>query len=146
VDQEKYQNSKKFVQKDDILIQSVAHTKEYIADKMAILDDIPRGIKKILALSKFIIARPDPSKVDPVYLFVYLSSKLGREQFKHFIRGMTAEIYEFDIRNILVVLPSPMKQKKIARKYLENIKKYFVLDNEVATIKNALDTVEQDLL
>lgn len=146
VDHKKYQNSNKFVQRHDILIQSVAHTKEYIADKMAILDEIPMGVEKILALSKFIIIRPDLNKVDPSYLFVYLSSKLGREQFKHFIRGMTAEIYEFDIRNILVVLPPQAKQKKIVQKYSDNVKKYFDLENEISTIRNLLNTVELDLL
>ena len=146
VDRKKYQDSQKFVQKDDILIQSVAHTKEYIADKMAILDYLPRDLGKVLALSKFLILRPDPQKVEPIYLFIYLSSKLGREQFKHFIRGMTAEIYEFDIRNILVALPSSTKQKKIIKKYLENTKRYFQLRNEVTTVKNLLDTLERDLL
>jgi len=56
---------------------------------------------------------------------VYLSSSFGREQFKHFIRGMTAEIYEFDLRNVLVAVPSESKQKAIAKKYLENVKKLF---------------------
>ena len=145
VDEEKYKTSKKFLEQNDILIQSVAHTKEYIADKIAILDEIPKGYEKILALSKFIVVRPNPKKIDPVYLMVYLSSGFGREQFKHFIRGMTAEIYEFDLRNVLIVVPSINKQKDIAKKYLGNIKKYFEIEKEILATKDILSNIEKEI-
>jgi hypothetical protein len=59
---------------------------------------------------------------------------------------MTAEIYEFDIRNILVILPTLVKQKKIAQTYLENTKNFFELTDEVASVKNSLNNIEQDIL
>lgn len=145
VDEEKYKNSKKFLKQNDILIQSVAHTKEYIADKITILDEIPKGYDKILALSKFIVVRPNPKKIDPIYLLVYLSSSFGREQFKHFIRGMTAEIYEFDLRNVLVAIPTISKQKAIAKKYSENIKKYFDDEKGMMTTKDILKNIEKEI-
>jgi type I restriction enzyme M protein len=145
VDEEKYKNSKKFLKQNDILIQSVAHTKEYIADKITILDEIPKGYDKILALSKFIVVRPNPKKIDPIYLLVYLSSSFGREQFKHFIRGMTAEIYEFDLRNVLVAIPTISKQKVIAKKYSENIKKYFDDEKGMMTTKDILSNIEKEI-
>jgi len=146
VDKNKYKRTQKYLKEKDILIQSVAHSKSYIADKVSILDNIPTTIDKVLALSKFIVVRPDKSKIDPIYLYVYLSSKLGREQFKHFIRGMTAEIYEFDIQNILVLLPPKDRQQAIVKKYLENTKTFFELNQKVHEIKNSLDKIEEDLI
>src|SRR3989344_4317132 len=145
VDEQKYKNSKKFIQQNDILIQSVAHTKEYIADKITILDEIPKEYDKILALSKFIVVRPNPKKIDPIYLLVYLSSSFGREQFKHFIRGMTAEIYEFDLRNVLVAIPTISKQKAVAKKYSDNIKKYFNDEKEMMITKDILRNIEKEI-
>ena len=145
VNEQKYKNSKKFLQQNDILIQSVAHSKAYIADKMTMLDKVPKGYDKILALSKFIIIRPNPKEIDPTYLLVYLSSSFGREQFKHFIRGMTAEIYKFDIRNVLVVVPSTDKQKALAKKYMEGTREFFELEELLASAKDRLDAIEQEI-
>jgi type I restriction enzyme M protein len=141
VNENKYKNSKKLIQLNDILIQSVAHTKEYIGDKIAIVDKIPKEFKSLLALSKFLIVRPDASKIDPLYLFVYLSSDYGRKQFKHFIRGMTAEIYEFDIKNVLVIIPPKQEQKRIAKEFLEEIKDYFKFKDELLKTKEKLDNL-----
>lgn len=142
VDKKKYGKSKKFLQKNDVLLQSVAHTKEYIADKIAILDEIPDKFEDILALSKFLIIRPDIEKINPYYLFVYLSSFFGRMQFKHFIRGMTAEVYEFDIKNVLVIVPPNEQQMEIERQFLENREKYIKLSAEIANAKKVLDNLE----
>jgi type I restriction enzyme M protein len=141
VDGKKYKASKKFVKLNDILIQSVAHTKEYIGDKIAIVNNIPKEFKSLLALSKFLIVRPDISKIDPLYLFVYLSSDYGRKQFKHFIRGMTAEIYEFDIKNVLVIVPPKPEQKRIAKEFVKVIKDYFKFREEIRTTKENLDSL-----
>jgi len=145
VDESKYKDSKKFLQKNDILIQSVAHTKEYIADKIAILDNIPKEIKNILALSKFLVIRPDISKINPYYLLVYLSSNFGRNQFKHFIRGMTAEVYEFDIKNISIIVPPEKKQEEIAKTFIDHIEKYMELKRQITDTKEILDKIEDEI-
>lgn len=145
VEESKYKNSKKFLQNNDILIQSVSHTKEYIADKIAIVDNIPKELKKPLALSKFLVIRPDISKINPNYLFVYLSSSFGRNQFKHFIRGMTAEIYKFDIKNISVIVPSENKQGEIAKTFIDNSKKYMELRKQIIDTKELLDKTEEEI-
>ena len=145
VNKKKYKNSKKFLQKNDILLQSVAHTKEYIGDKITILDDFPKEYKEILALSKFLVIRPDSKKINPYYLFVYLSSDFGRKQFKHFIRGMTAEIYEFDIKNVLVLVPPEKQQERIAQQFLSNREKYLKLRKEIIDAKKSLDDLEKEI-
>jgi len=34
---------------------------------------------------------------------------------------MTAEIYEFDIKNVLVVVPSEKRQERIAKQFIQNV-------------------------
>lgn len=146
VDESKYKSSKKFVKQNDVLIQSVAHSKEYIGDKITQVNEIPKEFKSLLALSKFLIIRPDTSKINPVYLYIYLASDYGRKQFKHFIRGMTAEIYEFDIKNIFVIVPPKLKQKKIAKEFLKEVKDYFKFIEEVKKTKENLDKIGENLI
>jgi len=146
VDEKKYKTSKKFIEVNDILIQSVAHTKEYIGDKIAIVDKIPKEFEYLLALSKFLIVRPNVSKIDPVYLFVYLSSDYGRKQFKHFIRGMTAEIYEFDMKNIFVITPPRPEQKRIVKDFLKEVQDYFKFREELRITKENLDTIGENII
>ncbi|WP_052696209.1 N-6 DNA methylase [Palaeococcus ferrophilus] len=143
VNRSKYRNSKKFLQKYDILLQSVAHSKRYIGDKIAIISEIPEKYKKVLALSKFLILRPDINKVDPYYLYLYLLSEFGQIQIKHYIRGMSAEIYKFDIENLLVVLPPRSTQEEIASKFLETIDEVHRLEYELENKKDQLKKLLQ---
>jgi type I restriction enzyme M protein len=133
----------KFLQPLDILVQSVAHSKEYIGDKIAIIDKIPESFGNVLALSKFLVIRADENKVNPIYLFLFLTSKLARKQFKHFIRGMTAEIYEFDIKNMVIPIPDRPTQDKIAEELLqllENLQHYRTRLQETETkVSNLLE-------
>jgi len=134
----KYNKSNKVLKKHDILIQSVAHSKDYIGDKVAIADNIPQGYDKMLALSKFLVVRPDESKVNPYYLYLYLASNFGQIQYKHYIRGMTAEIYEFDIKNLWIILPSRNIQDKIALNFINTLNKIIQLEIDLRKEKNEL--------
>jgi type I restriction enzyme M protein len=136
----------KYLRKNDILIQSVAHTKDYIGDKIAIVEDIPFGDGKALALSKFLIVRPNPELVDPTYLLVFLSSRFAREQLRHFIRGMTAEIYEFDLRSLLVSLPSAAEQKRIAELHRSRLARCESLSKEIAEARRTLEGLEDQVV
>ncbi len=140
----KYSSSRKSLKRGDILIQSVAHTKEYIADKVAFIDDIPEGMEQVLALSKFIIIRPDPEKIDPGYLYLYLSSNMGRNQLKALIRGMTAEIYAFDLKDLLVAYPSDrVEQRKITQTFMDRMQKFLELNMELNEAKDSLDEIDK---
>ena len=139
VDENKFSKSNKFLKEGDILIQSVAHSKDYIGDKIALVENIPKNYKKVLALSKFLVVRPDKNKISPEYLFTYLSSDFGRKQLKHFIRGMTAEVYEFDIKN-LVIIRSP-KEKEIGLTLKKNIDEYEKLAKEIKDTRDQLDSL-----
>ena len=58
---------------------------------------------------------------------------------------MTAEIYEFDLRNVLIIVPPINKQKDIAKKYLGNIKKYFEIEKEIIATKDILSNIEKEI-
>jgi len=134
---------KKFIQPYDILVQSVAHTKDYIGDKMAIVEEIPEHFNKVLALSKFLVIRPDLNQVNPFFLFLYLTSPLGREQLKHFIRGMTAEIYEFDVKNLYIAKPTKEVQEEIAQRFHSLMKKYKQTQQKLKEIKSDILNLSQ---
>lgn len=138
VNKTKYSNSNKRLEKSDILIQSVAHSKDYIGDKVAIVDNIPSDVNKVLALSKFLCVRPNISEINPYYLFLYLSSDFGQLQYKHYIRGMTAEIYEFDVKNILVILPPKDLQDSIANQFLKSFNDFLELHEQLSKKKQEL--------
>ena len=124
---------------EDILVQSVAHTRAYIADKVAIIDSIPTRFNgKALPLGKFLVVRPDSEKVNPDYLAMYLTSPLGKTQLIHFVRGMTAEIYEIDVKDILVILPKKEIQDEIGNRVQ-------VIKNEYAQHQNRIDSLKKEL-
>lgn len=129
----------KSLKAEDILVQSVAHTRAYIADKVAIIDSIPTRFNgKALPLGKFLVVRPDSEKVNPDYLAMYLTSPLGKTQLIHFVRGMTAEIYEIDVKDILVILPKKEIQDEIGNRVQ-------VIKNEYAQHQNRIDSLKKEL-
>lgn len=145
VDEDKYGNSSKFLIENDILIQSVAHSKGYIADKVARIDRALDDDEKVLALSKFITVRPNSEKIDPVYLYVYLTSEHARKQYRHFIRGMSAEIYEFDLRHLLVLVPTWAQQKEIVDAYWELAIKYHTLQRQTVDTQSSMNELERKI-
>lgn len=146
VDEQRFGQSPKVLFENDVLIQSVAHSKKYIADKVARVDIKLDGYARVLALSKFIIVRPDPERIDPVYLYIYLTSEFARIQYNHFIRGMTAEIYGFDLEHLLVVVPSRAKQERIVERYRQLVHDFHELQRRAADTKATLDEIGNDLL
>ena len=115
VDKQKFLSKKKVLKINDILVQSVAHIKNYIADKIAIVDQLDSD--HVLALSKFLIIRPDVKKVNPRYLMLYFASDFGKIQINRMVRGMSAQIYDFDFSNLIVVLPNRSEQDKMVLQY-----------------------------
>ena len=149
VNYEKYKNSPKMLKQYDILIQSVAHTKDYIGDKVTIVDQIPEGIDKLLALGKFLVIRPDPALVNPYYLFLFLASPYAQLQYKHYTRGMTAEIYEFDIKYLWIILPKDRRlQDRVSEQLSHNLADLMDLEASVfrkkKEIAEAIDIVLLD--
>ena len=55
------------------------------------------------------------------------------------------EIYEFDIKNISVIVPSEKKQEEIAKRFIENTKKHLELKKQITDTKEILDRIEEDI-
>ena len=126
---------------NDILVQSVAHIRKYIGDKVSLVENIPPDFHKVLALNKFLIVRPDVEKVNPKYLALYLASNHAQIQYDHYVRGMSAQIYKEDIQHLLVKLPSMAEQERIATKYDNLISERVGLVSKLDKIKNSMDGI-----
>ena len=126
---------------NDILVQSVAHSRGYIADKITLVDTIPDCHNGMgVALGKFLIIRIKKNvDVDPMYLAMFLTSPQGKIQLKHYVRGMSAEIYDRDIKEVLVPLPKYDSQKTIGRNA-------FQIRNSILRHTKTIDSLKLDLL
>lgn len=122
----------------DILIQCVAHKPEYIGDKIALVDSLPEE-GKALALNKFLIIRPNPEQMEPEYLAQYLASEHGRLQMARYNRGMTAQIYEQDVRDFIVYLPPQQPRQAIVHQFRQVVDE---IRNIEARYKELLDSLD----
>jgi len=137
----KYDNSSKMIMVHDILVQSVAHNKNYIGDKVAIVDKMPTTIHKLLPLSKFLVIRPNNELVAPYYLFLFLASSYSQVQYRHYVMGMTAEIYEFDLKNLWVILPKSRKaQEETSSRVSDHLSEIIKLEARISDRKSQIAT------
>jgi type I restriction enzyme M protein len=131
------QNFKK-LQLNDILVQCVAHSAAYIGDKITIIDILPED-GKALALNKFLIIRPNQEEVSPSYLVQFLASRYGRLQMARYNRGMTAQIYEQDVKEFIIYVPPKSAQNRLETEFKLLVKEVRELDNMYIEILDKLD-------
>ena len=102
------------VKKFDILLTASAHSPEYIAKKIDIIDTLPSD--QCMAVAELLIIRPDLQKINPFYLLSVLRLPEINEQFRACIRGTTAHIYPDDVKEkIYIPIVSSEEQKKIGQ-------------------------------
>lgn len=130
----------KQLQINDILVQCVAHTASYIGDKITLIDDLPFN-GKALALNKFLIIRPDPQKISPEFLLQFLASRYGRLQMARYNRGMTAQIYEQDVKDFIIYVPPEAIQNRIRDEHQELVTQIHDLDEAYTDTLNRLDGI-----
>lgn len=100
------------LQLNDIVLTASAHSPEYIAKKIDIIDSLP--FEKCMAVSELIIIRAYPSKIDPFYLASVLRKSEINEQFRTCVRGTTAHIYPRDVERRVFIPNLPLdRQQKI---------------------------------
>lgn len=126
---------------NDILVQDVAHMPEYIGDKITLVDMMPES-NQALALNKFLIIRSDPQKINPEYLVMYLASEFGRLQMARFNRGMTAQIYEVDVKDFLVYVPPEEIRNRLSDDYQKAITRLRSLESEYTALLDELDNFD----
>jgi restriction endonuclease S subunit len=58
---------------------------------------------------------------------------------------MTAEVYEFDIKNILVIVPPEKKQEEIANTFIRNREKIMGLKKQLTDTIEILNKLENEI-
>jgi len=102
------------VKKFDILLTASAHSPEYIAKKIDIVDVMPSD--RCMVVSELLIIRPNLQKINPFYLLSVLRLPEINEQFRACIKGTTAHIYPGDVRDqIYVPVITREEQEKIGK-------------------------------
>ena len=95
----------------DILMSAASGSKEHVGKTAYIAKDIDFYFGSFM-----MVLRADKNKIDPQYLFEFLSSKIFRNLFFHILGGTNINNLNFSmIENFEIPLPSPTVQTKIAK-------------------------------
>lgn len=139
VSEETYENHPEaHVQVGDIVLTASAHSPEYIAKKIDIIDSLP--LKECMAVAELIIIRADRGKIDPFYLVSVLRRKEINEQFRTCIRGTTAHIYPRDVAEKILIPRLPLdSQRKIGNLLREALVDFRRLEGRYHNFENELD-------
>lgn len=87
----------------DIALTAAAHHPRYIGAKVDIVDVIPGQYgDRVMPCAEVLVIRPDPTKVDPVALLLWLRSDEGRAALQACVTGQTAHLYSDDVAQIVV--------------------------------------------
>ena len=101
-----------FLEKNMIFTASAAHTKEYLGKLWSVLLDTPK--MNIACVAELNVIIPNSEKVNPVYLYNYLSLKKLYPKVNRLQRGQTAHLYPEDLKTVQILLPPLDIQKEIA--------------------------------
>ncbi len=78
-----------------------------------------------IASSNVIVIRPDPKKMDSVYLKIFLDSPVGNKMISGAQQGITVMNISYKDLNVLEVpLPDIKKQQTVVKEYTDELKKY----------------------
>lgn len=87
----------------DVALTAAAHHPRYIGAKVDVVDVIPPAYgDRVMPCAEVLVIRPDPAKVDPVALLLWLRSDDGRAALQACITGQTAHLYPDDAAQIVV--------------------------------------------
>lgn len=87
----------------DIALTAAAHHPRYIGAKVDIVDVVPaRYGERVMPCAEVMVIRPDPIKVNPVALLLWLRSDEGRAAMQACVTGQTAHLYPDEVAQIVV--------------------------------------------
>lgn len=108
------QNKRYLLQANDIILYSVG---AYIGKANIYNSKVKATIGSFLTL-----IRPEPGKVNPYYLLVFLNSEIGKEMTRRCSRGMAQQyVYPYDIKKFRIPIISEIKQIEIEKRMLESL-------------------------
>jgi type I restriction enzyme M protein len=91
------------LQVGDLATTAAAHHRRYIAAKVDIVDCLPTGFEERCAVvAEVLVMRPDPAKVDPFVLLLWLRTAEGREALQSCVTGQTAHLSADDVADVVV--------------------------------------------
>ncbi len=114
----------KLLELGDIVLTAAAHHPRYIGAKVDIVDQLPEDFGgDVFPSAEVMVLRPDPERVAPVQLLLWLRTAAGRESLQACVTGQTAHLYPEDVGEIAVpggLLESdPARAIGLARRSLE---------------------------
>lgn len=127
---------KSCIQSGDVLLSKLMPFKAAIAENV--------DSQKILATENIYILRCRHAAIEPVYLLLYLQSKLGIQEFSYWSKG--GQVQSLSIQNLKKVripIMAEERQKEIAEQYQKLQKKRIEAENKLKKIQKEIqDLVE----
>jgi len=103
---------------------------------------VPKDIGEANICNDIVKIRVDKSKIDPYYVFAYLSSELGQMQIRSRISGSTNEhLSPLAIEDLDIPIPSEDKWKNIAKLYKEGLDHLYIVDKNCSKGRNELQNI-----
>ena len=92
-----------FLRVNDIVLTSSAHSVNYIAKKVDIVDGFPSFVTQPNPyVGEVLLIRPNTEVIDPYFLLAYLRSDRAQRSLRAMIRGQTAHLMPNDASNLWV--------------------------------------------
>ncbi len=108
---------------------------------------VPKDIGEANICNDIVKIRVDKNKIDPYYVFAYLSSELGQMQIRSRISGSTNEhLSPLAIEDLDIPIPSEDKWKNIAKLYKEGLDHLYIVDKNCSKGRNELQNIIGKLL
>jgi len=87
----------------DIALTAAAHHPRYIGAKVDIVDVVPARYRgRVMPCAEVMVIRPDPVKVNPTVLLLWLRTDEGRAALQACVTGQTAHLYPDEVAQIVV--------------------------------------------
>ena len=112
--------------------------------KVGVIDFEPK--EKIIVTGGMTIVRPDITKLNPIYLKVFLDSELGQQSIKAIQKGIKViTLNSKDLSEIKIPLIDIEKQKNIANQYERKVASLLALKSEASDIEKQILSLYDEL-
>lgn len=129
--------TEKTLQKFDIIWCSTAHLQKYIGEKINIVmePDV------FVPTPEITFIRPDISKINPYYLFIFMQTEWGYYQIQRTVKGLVPRSYPEDIKEIIIpLIEFTDEELSVLQDGVEKVYKNYLLSKTL--IKEAKQDVE----
>jgi type I restriction enzyme, S subunit len=101
----------KIICENDILLLNAAHNADYVAYKSFFVVGSAVGA---LATGEWMIVRPNPQQLDPVFLSCWLETPSTKKRIAAIVRGI--HLYPSDMAELVIQLPPIPEQRRVAKR------------------------------